>query len=164
MQLCTPQSIKNSKIRFAISASILFAVGACSNSENSIRPEAPNQTSPTNRTVSSPTDSNNASPIINNVVTQPIIEESQALPDINTLADLSPRAIENLMGAPDLKRIDGNIQVFLYESSTCVLEVILQESTPGEFKSESIKTRDRQGNIAEKSSCLTSLLPDGWQN
>jgi hypothetical protein len=160
----TPISIKNSKIRFAISASILFVLGACSNSETNIRPEAPNQPSSVNRASSNPKDSNNASPIISDVVTQPIIEESQSLPDINTLANLTPRAIENLMGAPDLKRVDGNIQVFLYESSSCVLEVILEENTQGEFKSESIKTRDRQGNIAEKSSCLTSLLPDGWQN
>ncbi|UTW55570.1 hypothetical protein [Kordiimonas sp. SCSIO 12610] len=149
--------------RSIIAGAFILILSACSNTATNVNPSAANTSAASNTADNAQTNAEDT-PIINNVVTQPIIEESSALPDINTLAGLNPREIENLMGIPDLKREDGNIQVFLYESSTCVLEVILRENSDGNLKSESLKTRDRQGNPADKTSCLTSLLPDGWQN
>jgi hypothetical protein len=140
-----------------------LALMACSNGGTLVDSETPSTPTPPSSGISKPAETQTW-PIISDVVTQPIIEESEALPDINTLANLTPRAIENLMGAPDLRREDGNVQVFLYESSVCVLEVILREDQNGEPKSESIKTRDRKGAATDKTSCLKSLLPDGWQN
>lgn len=142
----------------------ILILGACSNTDGILTTNTPDTS--IQEATAPPVSNKNTedTPIINDVVTQPIIEENSTLPDINTLAGLDPRSIENLMGAPDLKRTDGNIQVFLYESSACVLEVILRENTNGELKSESLKTRDRQGNAVDKSTCLKSLSPDGWQN
>jgi hypothetical protein len=154
---------QKSFVKSIIIGACVFAVAACSNGGTSVNSGTPSK-SPSTPPAAPTSNGPQTSPIISDVVTQPIIEESEALPDINTLANLTPREIENLMGAPDLRREDGNVQVFLYESSVCVLEVILREDQNSELKSESVKTRDRKGASTDKTSCLTSILPDGWQN
>ena len=94
----------------------------------------------------------------------PVEEEAAPikLPEPDRLAGLNPKQVQALVGEPSLVRRDGAVQVMLFESATCVLEIIFYEANPdAHFIASQLNARNRTGTETELQACLVNLLPNG---
>lgn len=81
-----------------------------------------------------------------------------------TLIGLAPNAVDNLLGAPDLVRLDGPAEVRLYSDSqaACTFHVFLyvSSSNPNAKAVEYYEARDRSGRLdgADLVNCYGALV------
>ena len=74
----------------------------------------------------------------------------------------SPKAVQDLMGAPSLVRRDDTVQVMLFENTACVLEVAFFEpATDAHFEARHIAARTPGGVKVGTDECLAAHLPGG---
>jgi len=98
------------------------------------------------------------------VETLPIEKEATPikLPEPDRLVGLNPKQVQALVGEPSLVRRDGAVQVMLFETATCVLEIIFYEANPeAHFISNQLNARNRAGTETAPQACLVNLLPNG---
>ncbi|NVJ98942.1 MAG: hypothetical protein HWE25_12370 [Alphaproteobacteria bacterium] len=85
---------------------------------------------------------------------------SPANPD--RLVGANPKAVIDLMGEPSLMRRDGTVQVMLFETTSCVFEVVFMEPhADAHFAATHLAARTRTGADTDLQACLASILPDG---
>lgn len=78
------------------------------------------------------------------------------------LDGLTPVEVLALLGEPGLVRRDGKVQVMLFETETCVLELVFVEPTPDQhFQVRHRAARNRQGDDMDQTACLGDILPAG---
>lgn len=74
----------------------------------------------------------------------------------------SPKAVQELMGAPTLVRRDDTVQVMLFENAACVFEVVFFEpDTDAYFEARHIAARTPGGIKVGTDECLAAHLPGG---
>ncbi len=106
------------------------------------------------------------------VATAPIPEETVqtpqeepapiVLPNTELLIGHTPRTVQSQLGEPNLVRRDGNVQIMLYEASSCVFEVIFYEKNPDEhFRATDINARTAKGYDVDRDECLATVLGTG---
>lgn len=83
-------------------------------------------------------------------------------PSPDRLNGLTPVDVITLLGEPGLVRRDGKVQVMLFETKDCVLELVFVEPSPDDhFHVTHLAARDRQGADTDQTACLTQILPEG---
>lgn len=83
-------------------------------------------------------------------------------PSPDRLDGLTPVDVLALLGEPGLVRRDGKIQVMLFETDDCVLELVFVEPSPDDhFLVTHLDARDRRGAGTDPTACLTQILPEG---
>jgi len=83
-------------------------------------------------------------------------------PSPERLDGLTPVEVLALLGEPGLVRRDGKVQVMLFETEACVLELVFVEPTPDQhFQVTHRAARDRQGDDMDQTACLGDILPSG---
>jgi len=98
------------------------------------------------------------------VETAPLQEEAVRLPDPEPgrLSGLNPAQVQALVGEPALVRRDGHVQIMLFETPSCVLEIIFYEANPdAHFIVDQLNARNRRGQDVDIQTCLVNILPNG---
>ncbi|GHF14907.1 hypothetical protein GCM10017044_06290 [Kordiimonas sediminis] len=100
-------------------------------------------------------------PIIAKVETGQVFEQAAPLMDLADPGELqgkTPAQVQTIMGEPDLVRRDGSMQVMLFETNQCVLDVVFYESSVGEhFRASAISARSRDGKDVDAVQCLETM-------
>jgi len=94
----------------------------------------------------------------------PAIEETPVLvpPEPDRLMGLNPKQVQALMGEPSLVRRDASVQIMLFETPSCVFEIVFYEPNPdAHFLTDQLNARSRSGTDIDLQACLVSLLPNG---
>lgn len=75
------------------------------------------------------------------------------------LQDQTPADVIDYMGAPTLVRRDENVQVMIFETPRCVVEVVFYEPDNGDhFRSEWLNARLRNGQDTDVEACTREWL------
>ncbi|PCI64346.1 MAG: hypothetical protein COB37_01855 [Kordiimonadales bacterium] len=129
---------------------VFLALGGCATG-GTLAPEAP------------PAPTVNETPQALIIETPPVVEERvQLVPQVTALEGLNPKQVQAKLGEPSFVRRDANVQVMLFETKTCVFEVIFFEPTPGEhFTAAKINARTRKGVQTDVQQCLGHIIPGG---
>ncbi len=78
------------------------------------------------------------------------------------LKGLNPKQVQALVGPPSLVRRDGPVQVMLFETKSCVFEVIFFEPQAGAyFRAQQVQARTLRGHDTDAAACLARVLPNG---
>jgi len=129
----------------------LFMLGACMGAAT---PEPTTTQSPEAK----------ASPVMVAVETPTVFEERHTLPapEPGRLTGLNPKQVQAIMGDPSLVRRDGNVQIMLFETQSCVFEIIFYEpNLDAHFIANHMNARNRSGIDIDLQTCLVNLLPQG---
>lgn len=103
-------------------------------------------------------------PPVETTVTPTLSEPAETVPtllpvDLGRIEGATPADVQNYLGAPSLVRRDGPVQAMIFETSSCVFEVIFYEPSNGDhFRAEHIDARSRSGNPADVEACVRTLL------
>jgi len=85
-----------------------------------------------------------------------------AAPKPERLSGLNPKQVQALVGEPSLVRRDGTVQIMLFETANCVLEIVFYEANPdAHFIANHLNARNRSGADTDLQACLVNLLPNG---
>lgn len=151
------------RTRYFITLSAAFLLAACEGTQNS-KDISPNE-SPS--VVTSPPQS--VAPQSTPPETEPPVRETvraapEPAPMPETLIGLAPIAVDGLLGAPDLVRLDGPAEVRLYSNgeAACTFHVFLyvSKSNPRTKAVEYYEARNRAGRLdgAGLADCYRALL------
>jgi len=81
------------------------------------------------------------------------------LPTLASLFDASPAALNGLLGAPSLKRIEPPAELWQYRGTSCVLALYLYEKPKGGAHALThAEAHDGRGKRVETETCLHALL------
>ncbi len=92
---------------------------------------------------------------------QPVPEpEPQPIPvDLSRVENQTPADVLSYLGAPSLVRRDENVQVMIFESPSCVVEVIFFEPENGDhFRAHRVNARTRSGQDTDLEACTRQWL------
>ncbi|MFC3052033.1 hypothetical protein [Kordiimonas pumila] len=88
-------------------------------------------------------------------VAPPVTPQTNAL----SLKGLNPREVQDIAGEPSLVRRDNNVQVMLYETNSCVLEIVFYEPAPeAHFEAKHVNARTRSGESTNADKCFALVL------
>lgn len=78
---------------------------------------------------------------------------------VSDLEKANPADIQAMLGNPTLVRRDGNVQVMLFETNSCVLDITLLETAPGDYyRAHHITARTKDGSALDANTCISQLL------
>lgn len=87
------------------------------------------------------------------------LEAAPIIVDISQIQNATPAEVLSYMGTPSLVRRDENVQVMIFETATCVVEVIFYEPDNGDhFRSEWVTARSRGGQDTDTEPCMRQWL------
>lgn len=79
--------------------------------------------------------------------------------DMARLDDQTPTSVVAYLGTPSLVRRDDSVQVMIYESSACVVEIIFYEPANGDhFRAHRVNARSRTGQDVDIENCIRQHL------
>lgn len=79
--------------------------------------------------------------------------------NLGRLQDQTPADVIDYMGAPTLVRRDENVQVMIFETPRCVVEVVFYEPDNGDhFRAEWLNARLRNGQDTDVEACTREWL------
>lgn len=134
------------KVSWIVSLFVLILVGACSTpqkiDQTQISPATPEPELP-----------------LPPKETPEVLPQAPQPPDGKRLIGLTPAEVQTLLGAPDLVRRDGPVQIVLYRPGPCVLDLYFYSEAVGSgFTLRSIQSRDISGLDAPLNDCIASVL------
>lgn len=84
-------------------------------------------------------------------------------PVIPDLYQLTAADVQLELGVPTLVRRDGAVQIMLYESGFCVLDLTLTETAPGEYyRVQHVAARSPTGAVVDFDACVANFLLDPY--
>lgn len=87
------------------------------------------------------------------------IEPDPIVVDMARLDNQTPTEVVDYLGIPSLVRRDDAVQVMIYETGTCVVEIIFYEPANGDhFRARRINTRSTSGQNVDTENCLRRQL------
>lgn len=84
-------------------------------------------------------------------------EQAARAPEASELIGLAPPALQELMGQPRLRWVEGPARVWQYSQSSCVLDIYLQAQT-GDPAVTHVEARTGNGHSADADQCYARLL------
>lgn len=79
--------------------------------------------------------------------------------DMTRIENQTPTTVIEYLGTPSLVRRDDTVQVMIFETGTCVVEVIFYEPANGDhFRAHRVNTRSRTGQDVDTETCVRRLL------
>ncbi len=79
--------------------------------------------------------------------------------DMTQLNGQTPTGVIAYLGTPSLVRRDDSVQVMIFESSACVVEIIFYEPANGDhFRAHRINARSRTGQDVDSENCIRQHL------
>jgi len=79
--------------------------------------------------------------------------------DMNRIEGQTPTDVIGYLGTPSLVRRDDAVQVMIFETGTCVVEVIFFEPANGDhFRAHRVNTRSRTGQDVDTENCVRRQL------
>lgn len=86
-------------------------------------------------------------------------EADPLIVNLERMQDQTPADVIAYMGAPTLVRRDENVQVMIFETSRCVVEVVFYEPENGDhFRAEWLNARLRNGQDTDVEACTREWL------
>jgi len=111
-----------------------------------------------------------AEPVAPESVPEPFSEPEVATPSeprivMDTIMNLAPDTVQNILGAPSLKRAEREAEVWLYSNQICVLHLYFYPDDNGDFRLSYVETAAADSGAdnptVSPNACLDSLiLPD----
>lgn len=87
------------------------------------------------------------------------IEPDPIVVDLTRLENQTPTEVIGYLGTPSLVRRDDTVQVMIFETGTCVVEIIFYEPVNGDhFRSRRINTRSPSGQDVDTENCVRRQL------
>ncbi len=79
------------------------------------------------------------------VIEEPVVEEVVKRPPaprfiIENIMNLTPDTLQNILGLPSLKRVEGDVRVWLYRNSQCVLHLYFYPDDNGDSRLDYVAT------------------------
>lgn len=79
--------------------------------------------------------------------------------DLARIEGQTPAGVLEYLGTPSLVRRDENVQVMIFETETCVVEVIFYEPDNGDhFRARRVNARTTAGHDTDLESCVRQWL------
>ena len=79
--------------------------------------------------------------------------------DMARIENQTPTNVVSYLGTPTLVRRDGSVQVMIFETGTCVVEVIFYEPANGDhFRAHRVNSRSRSGQDVDTENCVRQQL------
>ena len=132
----------------------------------------PAQSDPPGPTVSSEAPATEDDTVVTNLDTEPDIEpvpadnpvvETAPEPAVPSLLGETPASVQDKLGPPTLVRRDGPVQVMLYESDHCVLDITFEEPSRNDyFRATHITARTPTGDAVETAPCIRRFQLDPY--
>jgi len=101
------------------------------------------------------------------MVQQPVQQEPETLPaaseplvvDMARIENQTPTNVIEYLGTPSLVRRDDTVQVMIFETGTCVVEVIFFEPENGDhFRAHRVNARSTSGQDVDTENCVRRQL------
>ncbi len=102
------------------------------------------------------------------VIEEPVIEEVVESPPaprfiIENIMNLTPDTLQNILGEPSLKRVEGDVWVWLYRNSQCVLHLYFYPDDNGDSRLDYVAAEAvnpmAENPTVSPNACLDSLIP-----
>lgn len=79
--------------------------------------------------------------------------------DMAQIENQTPTIVVGYLGTPTLVRRDDSVQVMIFETALCVVEVIFYEPANGDhFRARRVNTRSRTGQDVDTENCIRQQL------